>query len=301
VRESGNGLIAFVAEKSDSPDETKPGFERIYTVISDGTAPRVLLEARRRMYSAEHYYSLGWAPDGTRIAVVSQSDFRAPHFTVNQHGGDRRALPLDPILTADAAWAPDGRLLAYTTGHDLRVIDSRTKEDRVMWSGRRGSVRHLVFGRLSWSPDGEVAAITGRSGARGAQVLRWFDVTTGETRTDVLPLEHVSDALLSPDGTAAAFLPGSATDCSRGLSILDLSTGRSRRVTDQCVAPGAFDWSPDGTQMVFVNFAGAPSDEAALWLVPTRGGAPMKVLTAESIGADRLSHVAWQPVPSTAR
>jgi len=286
-----------VAERFDSPDETKLGFERIYTVTPEATAPQVLLEAQRDMYSSEHFDALSWAPDGTRITVIGQSYRRAPNFTLNAHGGARRALPVDPILTTSAGWAPDGILLAYTTGDELKVVDSRTNEDQMIWSSRRGSGRNLVFGRLVWSPAGEVVTLTGRSGAEGRRVLRWFDVSTGESHTQPLSIENASDALLSPDGTAVAVLPASATDCSRGLTIVNLSTGHSHRVTDQCVTPGAFDWSPDSTQLVFANFAGDLSEEAVLWSVRATGGAPTAVLTAGSIGADRVNGVAWQPVP----
>jgi len=295
VREPGNGRIAFVAEKHDSPDETEPGFERIYTVAPDGTAPLVLLEARRHGYDADHYEALSWAPDGARITVLGQSIDGAPHFTLDQQGRHRRPLPLAPFSTTAAAWAPDGRFLAYTTSDEIRVLDPATKVDQVVWTAGGGTRRTGIFGRLSWTTGGEIAAVTGSSSTGRPRVLRLVDVKTGASRIVLRRPGGMSDALLSPDGTAVAVLPDSRTDCSRELTVVDLRTGRTHPVTGECVAPGAFDWSPDGEGLAFLNFAGEASDEAVLWSVPARGGVPRVVLTAASIGADRLATVAWQP------
>jgi Tol biopolymer transport system component len=294
VRKGGNGRIAFVAEKHDSEDETEQGFERIYTVAPDGSSPQVVLQARRRGFDADHYDALSWTPDGSRITVLSQSIHGSPHFTLDQAGGRRRVLRLDPIGTSAAAWAPDGRLLGYSVGDALRVLDARTGVDRVVWAGSPRAARVGSFGRLTWTPRGQVVAVTGPSGTGRPRVLRLIDVKTGETRI-LLHRPDMSEALLSPDGTAAAVLGDARTDCSRTLAVVDLRTGRSHPVTSTCVAPGGFDWSPDGERLAFASFAGEASDEAVLWSVSATGGAPTALLMADSIGADRLANVSWQP------
>ena len=293
VRKDGNGRIAFVAEKFDSPDETVAGFERIYTVEPDGTGLQVLLEARRQGYSADHYYGLGWTPDGEGLTVVSESLRGSPHFTLYSNGRSRSTLRLHrPIFVSSAAWAPDGRLLTYTTFDEVRVLDTKTDADRVVWAAPPQAARSGVSGRLSWASGSEITAAIG---SPGSARLRVIDVITGETRTVPARFQGISDALVSPDGTAAAVLPDSRTDCSRDLAIVDLRTGRAHPVTDQCVSPGGFDWSPDGERLLFTNFAAFIEDEASLWSAPAEGGAATELLTAGSIGADRLGAVSWQP------
>ena len=208
-------------------------------------------------------------------------------------------LPLDPTVPIAAAWAPDGKLLGYSTGDELRVLNPRTRVDRVVWAGVPRAARVGIFGRLSWTPHGQVAAVTGRGGTGRPRVLRLMDVKTGETRVVLHRLGGMSDAVLSPDGTAVAVLGETRTDCSRTLAVVDLTTGRSHPVTRECVTPGGFDWSPDGRRLAFASFAGEISDEAVLWSVAATGGAPTTLLSAGSIGADRLAAVSWQPTKSS--
>lgn len=294
VRKDGNGRIAFVAEKFDSPDETVAGFERIYAMEPDGTGLQVLLEARRQGYSADHYYGLSWTPDGEGLTVLSQALRGNPHFTLHPNGRSRSTLRLhSPIFVSSAAWAPDGRLLAYTTGDAVRVLDTKTEADRVVWAAPRQAARLMVSGRLSWASGSEIAAAIG---SPGSARLRVIDVITGETRTLPARFQGISDALVSPDGAAAAVLPYSRTDCSRELAIVDLRTGRAHPVTPQCVSPGGFDWSPDGERLLFTNFAAFIDHEASLWSAPADGGAATELLSAGSIGADRLAGVSWQPI-----
>jgi hypothetical protein len=139
--------------------------------IAAGWRGLVLLRAgRARVLLPETPSSFDWAPDGKRIAYATRTEILQVTVT---SGRTKRLCPLPntPILIAgpQLAYAPDGRLLAYTGGGPIGLLDTTTRRLRTL----------PVAGHdLGWSPDGRsLLYVQGREDPSGDSI------TTGDLQT----------------------------------------------------------------------------------------------------------------------
>jgi hypothetical protein len=102
-----------------------------------------------------------WAlsPDGERVAWISERDLYACGL---EPGAEALALPAaDGEHRRGLAWSPDGRLISYTTGTTVRLLDSNTLSEVRALDWNIGKPRAVAF-----NPDGLRAAVSG-DGGRG--------------------------------------------------------------------------------------------------------------------------------------
>jgi serine/threonine protein kinase/Tol biopolymer transport system component len=92
------------------------------------------------------------SPDGTELLVLADREIRgtvaspSPLWIVPILGGTPR--PVGDLRAADAAWSPDGRTIAYTTGADLFLVTTDGTNPRKIWTaGGQASYP-------AWRPDG---------------------------------------------------------------------------------------------------------------------------------------------------
>jgi dipeptidyl aminopeptidase/acylaminoacyl peptidase len=238
-----------------------------------------------------------WSPDGAWLAFLAARGDEAAHVQVwllPAAGGEARQLTSAPEDVEDFAWSPDGSRLVvvrrdagpppagaeggkapppividryyfkedetgYLTGErrHLFLVDVATRREVALTRGEREDLNP------AWSPDGRSLAFVSQVGADGDRTLAW-EVFVVEARPGAAPrqLTRFEGATNNPGGE-----------------------GGTSRIA----------WSPDGTQLAFLQ-GGAPR---LLYYAPTRlatvpaAGGPVRVLTA---GLDRwVTDPAWAP------
>ena len=100
-----------------------------------------------------------WAPDGLRIAYVSQEG--GSHIVVAASGTGRTIAqtPARPGFVSRPAWSPDGRRIAYTEQVDIDAGEAGSS--RIVVVNADGTGRRLLVDQASdpaWSPDGSKIA-----------------------------------------------------------------------------------------------------------------------------------------------
>jgi len=91
---------------------------------------------------------LDTSPDGSMllVGIFTRRDDQMPLWIAPAVGGPARRL--DDIMALDASWEPDGREIACSTGHRVRVISVDGSESRTV-ATLAGTATDLA-----WSPDG---------------------------------------------------------------------------------------------------------------------------------------------------
>ncbi|HEV3219137.1 MAG TPA: S9 family peptidase [Candidatus Acidoferrales bacterium] len=197
-------------------------------------------------------------------------------------------------------FSPDGKLLAYTiTRFDrpgrpwgqLWVMDLATKKSVRMGGENEGS------GGPVWSPDGHWLAYSGTAEGKQGLVMAHPDGTGATFLAEVtgtnapLPSQGAS-VTWSPDGKQIAFVsatPGPETadasgdpmvitrymykpDAGEGFThfndnrrlhifILDVASKRIRQLTDGVAHEHSIDWSPDGSEILFISDPSPNADQ----------------------------------------
>ncbi len=126
----------------------------------------------------EKHWSAQWAPDGRRIAFLSQRGGWNDLWLVDADGGNLRQVTRLGADVGDIAWSPDGTRIACTVNHegsyDLALVDV---ESGAVTPLRGGPGTHLA---PQWTPDGR------------ALIFAWENP---RTPTDLYRLEVESGAL----------------------------------------------------------------------------------------------------------
>jgi Tol biopolymer transport system component len=213
-------------------------------------------------------------------------------WTIDSSGALQRLTATPQRSELDAAWAPDGRTIAFTDVHGflidvaIRRADGTTTRIRPFYEGAENTTNDS---EPAWSPNGQRLAWT-EGGPRTAA----FVVVGAPAGRPGRELLSGQSPAWSPDGRRLAFTWNA-----------DLWTMRSdgsapRRLTHHVGDRGYYapSWSPDGRQLVAVERLQQPTDldptgASRLVLVGAGGGEPRPLgAPPETLGAD---HPAWSP------
>ncbi len=241
-------------------DEAAKGYQtHLWIVPTESGAPWQLTTARARETGPR------WAPDGTRIAFVSDRGGAKQVYVISAEGGEARPLTSGALSPSDLAWSPDGRWIALVgkpevdrpqDESDVRVISRLyyKQDGEGFWDGRwkqvfviradGGGLRQLTQGEYdhlapAWSPDGAFLAYTGNA-SPDADLVEASDVWVMRVDGTTPPrrLTHTvgpaQSPAWSPDGTRIAYV-GHDNECggatTQGIWIVRAADGRPACVT----------------------------------------------------------------------
>jgi len=236
----------------------------------------------------EHYPRI--SPDGTRVAYSIVDPVRHESRIVQRSLTQSRLID---VSEGDAGnefypvWSPDGMSIAFARqGGD---------ECDIMLASAFGGTERLVdrcvvasVTYFSWTPDGRSLIATRPSSATATDMAITLVPIDGSA-LDRIPYAHDNtdldlDARYSPDGRQIAFRRGASPYSD--LFIVDAIGGDVRQLTHLASRLRGFDWTRDGSALVFSSSHEGPQ---ALYTV--------------SIGDGRIEPLGVQPAeyPSTAR
>jgi C-terminal processing protease CtpA/Prc/Tol biopolymer transport system component len=156
---------------------------------------------------------LNWSPDSRRILYVSDRDGTPHLFSYDFITSTESQLTSGASSDTTPRFSPDGKLIGFVRdSRELRVMDAKTKADRVVASGTFERQPFVSERPFVWSPDGRWLAYLGLSGKlfRNVNVVA---VDGGESRP-ISFLANSSSGTLSwsPDGTFILFDTGQRTE-----------------------------------------------------------------------------------------
>jgi DNA-binding winged helix-turn-helix (wHTH) protein/Tol biopolymer transport system component len=234
----------------------------ICVIRSDGT------EAHRIASTGVLIKSLAWSPDGETIRFSREGTL----WEMSSKGANlHQLLPgwgKSPTQW-NGEWAQDGRFYFVADGQ-IWVLDERADSDK----SRPATPVQLTFGPTVWdqpipSPDGKTLFASGRTN-RGELVR--FDAKSGHFQPFLagISAEFVS---FSSNGKSVAYVSYPEGVLWRA----DPDGSNPTQLTDPPVYPKSPRWSPDGTEILFVDRT--PQGHTAIYIVAADGsGKPRRLL-----------------------
>jgi len=260
-------FVAYTVRETNWDDNAYETEIWLADASNPSAPPRQLTNGRKSSDSP------AWAPDGSRIAFLSDRTDKRQIYVINPLAGEAEALTsLEDGVTA-FAWAPDGRTIAYTaTAPKSNAIKEREKkygEFEVVDEEYR--MTHLFT----------------------------IDVASRATRTLTSGALTVGAFQWSPDGARIAFdhrvNNSPASRGSADISIVTVADASVRALVTQEGPDSQPVWSPDGSRIAFETAMANPSfyyTNALIAVVPAAGGTPTKLTSAFD---ENPSLVAWKP------
>jgi dipeptidyl aminopeptidase/acylaminoacyl peptidase len=217
--------------------------------------------------------SPAWAPDGSRLAFVSDRTDKRQIYIIDPRGGEGQPLTSLEDGVSSFAWAPDGTRIAYTATEPksaaMKEREKKYGEFQVVEQDYR--MTHLFV----------------------------IDVATRATRTLTSGAFTVGAFRWSPDGTSIAFdhrvnnSPSSSG--SADISIVTVADGAVRKLVTQDGPDTNPVWSPDGARIAFQTAMANPAFyyvNRLIATVPSTGGAPTPLTSAFD---EDPNIVSWKP------
>jgi Tol biopolymer transport system component len=215
----------------------------IVLVDADGSGSRTLTHPL--IARGEHDESPVASPDGSMVAFTRWvADGSTVEMVVRTDGTGLHRLG----TASDAAWAPDGKHLAFSTLPDVASILSRATGPTVIpavssitvanvdGSGKTPLARNARYG-YSWSPDGTSIVYPTQDGIVVVKV--W----SGKHRM-LHAVEGASAAVWSPDGSRIVF------ECGSRIYVM-AADGTGAHPIGPAAGVSAPSWSPDGKQLAY--------------------------------------------------
>ena len=256
---------------------TSPGKDgRIVYMVKDGAGHWQIWVANRDLSAARKLtrgpYDSGWAvwsPDGKRLAFDSSRTDHTPNdavpvndvFVMKSDGSGVRTLTDSKGVSGDAAWSPNGSLIAFDSDRGSRKGLSAV----YVMPASGGKLRRITDpGSLSsdskprFSPDGTHLTFTRARGTADHAPAALFTVRldgSGLRQLTSYAL-RVDDSDWSPDGTRIIVDAYPNPDAYGDVYVVDATGGSPVNLTRNPVGQaGSADpvWSPDGSTILFLD------------------------------------------------
>ncbi|MFI5228444.1 MAG: hypothetical protein ACHQWU_05205 [Gemmatimonadales bacterium] len=192
----------------------------------------------------------------------------------------RDTSPRGDMLPNDLALSPNGRLIAYSRGRELRIRDVATQSDTLLL---RGAVHTFM-----WSPRGD-AILMGFRPTPADNRSVWAVQVDSLTGRMIEPIHHVSPLpinhapIYSPDEQWVAFAEAIDGTASTALVVVPAQGGEARTLA---VGPDIKDvrWTPDGRGVYFALFTDSSTSRRELRRIPRDSGPMVFVDTVRYAG-----------------
>ena len=176
-------------------------------------------------------------------------------WTMNADGSNRKVLDLEGW---SAQWSPDGNMIAYTVGGNLKVYNRKSEKTFFVFP-LQNSPYSYIYWNPCWSPDSKSICFKGKA------KTKYYEIVTVNAKEGAQGFKvHFSDPKQkpsedkswNPNGKQILFTMLSKEHKKRRIFSLDptkekatptLLPGQTYKenVSDVC-------WAPDGKQLVFV-------------------------------------------------
>ena len=214
-----------------------------------------------------------WAPDGSRLAFISDRSDTRQVYVIDPAAGEASAVTTAEDGVDAFEWSPEGTRIAFT-GREPKSPELKDREKKY---GEFQIVEHDY--RQSHLTTVDVATRTMKPLTHGAFTVGRF--------------------AWSPDGTRIAFdhkpNPSPSSSAAEDISIVNVADGTVVQLVTQAGPDSNPIWSPDGSQIAFESAMANPRfyyTNPAIAVVPARGGQAIALTTAFD---EEPSIVAWNP------
>jgi Tol biopolymer transport system component len=244
-------------------------------------------------------YSPALSPDGSQIAFTWSGQTRDNRdiYLKSIDDDSLRRLTYHPGDDERPAWSPDGGSVAfvriYKGNYGIYILDLEKGEmiklPAANWAG-------II--NLSWSPDGNYIAISGKLSRREPYSIFQFSLrqqVLEKITSPSIQFSGDSDCHYSPDGKMIAF-ERSMSLFGGDIFVMSLPDDKPKRLTFDNRWIGGMAWSGDGEELVFSSDRGG---NQSLWRVSISGGTPERlpvhgkrmIYPSISRSGDRLAYV----------
>ena len=246
-------------------------------------------------------YSPSLSPDGKQLTFASNGGSGLQFSIYVKLIGTEESVRLTRQESIDfnPVWSPDGHYIAFCrikkgdTG--IYVISALGGAERKIrdthWENRDFDQVFWYFGRLSWSPDGNLLAFSDRQSSNEPTSIYLLSLESRSARRLTSPdLPGDYNPVFSPDGQMLAFNRGSQGVTS--IYTMPVAGGAERRLIAGSQFGWGLAWTSDGRDIVFGR-AGWLAKSGWLWKISARGGEPQRLQfgqegTEPSIRGSRL-------------
>jgi len=254
------GAISFLAKNGS---ETS-----LYVSTPDGATGCLVT------FNQSAAFAPAWSPDGSQVGFIlldgsSPTDQQQWVYTVDARTRSVHQL----VKSAEFAWSPDSKQIAFSHEADVWVIPAQGGKARKLTQAHAGAYSP------SWSPNGKWITYSQPDG------IYVMDAATGANPRNLSSAKGSADQfpVWSPDSQWIAFTTN-RDGINEQVYIVNAQTGQLQRVSDGKTQNSNPVWSPDSKQIAYMT---APSRKSA---VETRivigridGSAPRRLTKSNQI------------------